>query len=90
MNLILLHTVQKIISKFYYGLQKVIQNFENHRGIKEWDEEFHNMAKRITIILDDDLLKKLHEIQAKQIKESTKSVSLSRVLNETLRKSLKR
>jgi len=48
------------------------------------------MAKRVTIMLDDDLLKKLHEIQAKQIKESTKSVSFSRVLNETLRKGLKR
>jgi len=48
------------------------------------------MGKRITIILDDDLLKKLHEIQAKQIKDSTKSVSFSRVLNEVVRKSLKK
>jgi len=47
------------------------------------------MAKKITIMLDDGLLKKLHEIQAKQIKQSTKSVSFSHVLNEVLRKSLK-
>ncbi len=47
------------------------------------------MAKRITIMLDDDLVRKLHEIQAKQIKQSTKAVSFSRVLNEALRKSLK-
>ena len=47
------------------------------------------MAKRITIMLDDDLLKKLHEIQAKQIKKTQKSVSFSRVLNEVLRKRLK-
>jgi len=47
------------------------------------------MAKRITIMLDDDLLKKLHEIQAKLIKESSKSVSFSRVLNQTIRKNLK-
>jgi metal-responsive CopG/Arc/MetJ family transcriptional regulator len=47
------------------------------------------MAKRITIMLDDDLLKKLHEIQAKQIKASTTSVSFSRVINEMLRKQLK-
>jgi hypothetical protein len=47
------------------------------------------MGKRITIILDDDLLKKLHEIQAKLIKQYTKSVSFSRVLNEVLRKRLK-
>jgi predicted transcriptional regulator len=47
------------------------------------------MAKRVTIMLDDDLVKKLHEIQAKQIKISTKSVSFSHVVNELLRKSLK-
>ena len=47
------------------------------------------MAKRVTIMLEDDLVKKLHEIQAKQIKETTKSVSFSAVLNETVRKSLK-
>ncbi len=47
------------------------------------------MAKRITIILDDDLVKKLYEIQAKQIKQSKKSVSFSHVMNELLRKSLK-
>jgi len=47
------------------------------------------MSKRITVILDDDLLKKLHEIQAKKIKQSIKSVSFSRVLNQVVRKGLK-
>lgn len=47
------------------------------------------MTKRITIMLDDDLLKKLHEAQAKQIKQTSDSVSFSAVLNETLRKQLK-
>jgi len=47
------------------------------------------MGKRITIIVDDDLAKKLHEIQAKQIKISVKSVSFSHVMNEVLRKGLK-
>ncbi|MGD2107568.1 MAG: hypothetical protein PVH93_08175 [Nitrosopumilaceae archaeon] len=47
------------------------------------------MAKRITIMLDDDLVKKLHEIQAKQIKETSESVSFSAVLNQTVRKKLK-
>jgi len=47
------------------------------------------MAKRITITLDDDLNKKLHELQAKQIKDSEKAISFSRVLNETLRRNLK-
>ena len=40
-------------------------------------------------MLDDDLIKKLHEMQAKQIKESKASVSFSNVINEALRKSLK-
>lgn len=40
-------------------------------------------------MLDDDLLKKLHEAQAKQIKQTSDSVSFSAVLNETLRKQLK-
>ena len=47
------------------------------------------MAKRITIILDDDLAKKLHEIQAKLIKEFNKSVSFSSVLNDILHENLK-
>ena len=41
-------------------------------------------------MLDDDLRKKLHELQAKKIKESSKSMSFSAVLNETIRKSLKK
>lgn len=41
-------------------------------------------------MLDDDLVKKLHELQAKQIKESAKSVSFSSVLNDTLRVNLKK
>jgi hypothetical protein len=47
------------------------------------------MGKRITIVLDDDLVKKLREKQAKLIKETTKSVSFSSVINETLRKGIK-
>jgi len=47
------------------------------------------MGKRITIMLDDDLNKKLHLIQAKAIQNTTSSVSYSRVINETLRKKLK-
>jgi hypothetical protein len=48
------------------------------------------MSKRITVILDDDLVKKLHEMQAKLIRENTKSVSFSSVLNQTIRASLKK
>lgn len=49
-----------------------------------------HMGKRVTIVLEDDLIKKLHEIQAKQIKESTESVSFSGVINETLKKGLRK
>lgn len=47
------------------------------------------MGKRITIVLDDDLVKKLREKQARLIKESVKSVSFSKVVNEMLRKGFK-
>ena len=47
------------------------------------------MAKRVTIMLDDDLVKRLHDIQDKKIKDTTESVSFSSVLNETIRKQLK-
>ena len=47
------------------------------------------MARRVTIVLDDDLAKKLREKQAKLIKESISSVSFSRVLNQAVRKGLK-
>ena len=47
------------------------------------------MSKRITIVLDDFLAKKLRIIQSKKISKSKKSVSFSSVINEELRKSLK-
>jgi hypothetical protein len=49
---------------------------------------YSHTTRKCTITLDDDLIKKLHEIQAKLIKESQKAVSFSSVLNDTLRKSL--
>jgi len=47
------------------------------------------MGKRVTIVLEDELLKKLHDIQAKLIKDSKANVSFSGVLNDTLRTGLK-
>ena len=47
------------------------------------------MRKRVTIIFDDDIMKKLYELQSKQLKASSKSVSMSDVINELLRKALK-
>jgi len=48
------------------------------------------MAKRVTIMLDDDLDKKIRLVQAKAIQSTTSSVSFSRVINETLRNNLKK
>ena len=48
------------------------------------------MGQRITIVIDDDLLKKLRELQAKTIIKNAKhgnnlpSPSFSRIVNETL------
>ncbi len=47
------------------------------------------MAKRITIMIEDDLDKKLRVIQAKAIQNTSSFVSYSKVINETLRKKLK-
>ena len=47
------------------------------------------VSKRITVMLDDDILKKLRLLQSKQIKDRAESVSFSKVINETLQKSFK-
>ena len=47
------------------------------------------MTKRITIMIDEDLDKKLRFRQAKMIQQEQTSYSYSRVLNECLRKVLK-
>jgi hypothetical protein len=47
------------------------------------------MSKRVTIMIDEDIDKKLRLIQAKQISKNSSSVSFSEVLNATLRKQLK-
>jgi hypothetical protein len=47
------------------------------------------MVKRITIILDDDVEKKIRLKQAKQIEKTSSNVSFSRVINDTLRTCLK-
>jgi len=47
------------------------------------------MAKRVTIMINDDLDKKLRSLQAKRIQSENSSVSYSRVLNDCVRKGLK-
>jgi hypothetical protein len=48
------------------------------------------MAKRVTIMIDDDLDKKLRMIQAKMIQTTSESVSYSKVINEMLKKGIKK
>jgi len=43
------------------------------------------MSKRITIMLDDDLDKKLRSIQAKTIQSTNSSVSYSKVIRKNLK-----
>ena len=47
------------------------------------------MSKRVTIMIDDDLDKKLRLIQAKEITKTSSSISYSQVVNDMLRKQLK-
>jgi len=47
------------------------------------------MAKRVTIMIDEDLDRKIRMLQAKIIQKESRSVSYSRVLNELLRKGIK-
>lgn len=47
------------------------------------------MSKRVTIMIDDDMDEKLRIRQARMIQKERKSYSYSRVLNDSLRKTLK-
>ncbi len=46
------------------------------------------MSVKNTIVLDDDLIIKLREIQAKEIKKKFKNISFSKIINDILRKGL--
>jgi len=46
-------------------------------------------SERITIMLETDLVKKLRNIQAKQITKDQKSVSFSKVINNAIHKGIK-
>ena len=47
------------------------------------------MSKRTTIVLDDNLYKKIRIIQAKEILKINKSVSFSKIINKLLQKGIK-
>ncbi|HSG84303.1 MAG: hypothetical protein ACE5RQ_07210 [Nitrosopumilus sp.] len=47
------------------------------------------MSERITVMFNSDIVKKLRILQSKKIKESSSTVSFSRIVNEVLEKGLK-
>lgn len=47
------------------------------------------MTERLTIMLNSEIAKKLRLLQAKKIKDSSSTVSFSRIVNEVLEKGLK-
>ncbi|MBS3926314.1 MAG: hypothetical protein KGZ34_06465 [Nitrosarchaeum sp.] len=46
------------------------------------------MTKRITIMLDDDVCKKIRHIQAKMIQQTRESYSFSKAINDVLKEKL--
>lgn len=48
------------------------------------------MAKRITVMIEDEVSKKLRQIQAKMIQTSAESVSYSKLINDILKTGLKK
>jgi len=48
----------------------------------------HMVKQRITVTIDSDLLKKLRMKQASKIQKTTRSVSLSQLIDEILKKGL--
>lgn len=47
------------------------------------------MSHRVTIMLDEDLDKKIRQMQARKIQKNNSTYSFSKTLNEVLRKALK-
>ena len=66
--------------------------FSQNRDIRCWfitQYSYSNiMSKRVTIMIDDDLDKKIRQRQAKMIQQKQTSYSYSKTLNEILRKNL--
>jgi len=48
------------------------------------------MAKRITIMIDEELNKKIRKIQAERIQTTSSFVSYSKVISEILQKNIKK
>ena len=44
----------------------------------------------VTVVIDDDILKKLRVLQSKKISSSMKTVSFSKIVNDVLKKGLRK
>ncbi|MFB5621543.1 MAG: hypothetical protein ACE5Q7_01270 [Candidatus Nitrosomaritimum yanchengensis] len=47
------------------------------------------MSKRVTVVMDEEIVKALHLIQAKEISKTGETISFSRIINLELRKKIK-
>jgi hypothetical protein len=61
---------------------------EKHTGVLIQKLDICHMPKRTTILIDDDLDKKIREYQAKIMKKTNLSFSYSKAVNDLLRKAL--
>ncbi len=69
----------------------ILQNFLKTVIIKQYISEkktYENMSNRVTIVIDDELMKKLRKKQAAMIQKTSKNVSFSKLITEYLEKSL--
>ena len=48
--------------------------------------EFHNMSRRVTIMIEADLDKKIRAFQAKKLQKANASYSYSKAVNDILKK----
>jgi len=76
-----------LLSNFHIWQRGILSKCDGTTVTKsEWGE---NMGKRITIMIDEDLERKLRLLQAKNIASTKQGVSFSQVLNKTLRRAIK-
>ena len=66
------------------------KEFVAHVAVQFWEQSLgtNDMSRRVTVMLDDEVMKKLRAKQAMMIKKSSKSVSLSKVITEILDQAL--
>ena len=75
------HSVDSLWLYKEFVVHVVVQNWEQNQGA-------NGMSRRVTVMIDDDVLKKLRTKQAMMIKRSSTSVSLSKVITEILDQAL--